>query len=121
MSVAADFRALMLAWPEVVALVDTRVALNASPQGLPLPVVVFTVSGTPEYTLSGQLISYAPTIEAQCWAETGASAQAVADKLDAALAADNPRRGWVIGRASGYDSDTDLHAEILNIEWWVDT
>ena len=120
MSAEADFRALLVARPALTALVAQRVALNAVPQGSPLPVVAFTAQHDPQHTLDGNVSLYAARIEAQCWAETGATAQAVADQVQAAVEADNPRRGWVISRGTSYDSQLDLHAEILTVEWWIE-
>lgn len=120
MSAETDFRALLVARTELTALVAQRVALNAVPQDSPPPVVVFTAQHDPQYTLDGNGSAYAASIEVQCWAETSAAAQAVATQVQAAVEADNPRRGWVIGRSTAYDSALDLHAEVITVEWWID-
>jgi hypothetical protein len=121
MTVAADFRALVAAHAPLVALVAGRIALNAVPQGSDLPLVVYTTSEDPGYTLDGAPVDYAATVEVQCWANTGVQSEAVAAQVRAAVESEVPaqRRGWVIARASSYDPALDLHAVTMAIEWWV--
>lgn len=121
MTVAADFRALVAAHAGLTALVSGRIALNAVPQDSTLPLVVYTTSEDPSYTLVGTPVDYAATVEVQCWSNTGAQALAVAAQVRAAVEAEAAaqRRGWVIAQASSYDPALDLHAATLAIEWWV--
>lgn len=119
MSAQSDIRALLAGYAPLTALVSTRIALNAVPQDSPLPVVAFSTSGSPEYTLDGTVIDYPLSVEVQCWAETSSAAISVAAAAKAAIEADSPRRGWVVSESTGYDSGTDLHAQIITVEWWV--
>lgn len=119
MSAQSDIRALLAGYAPLTALVSTRIALNAVPQDSPLPVVAFSTSGSPEYTLSDEPVDYALSVEVQCWADTSAAAISVAAAVRAAIEADAPRRGWVVAESTGYDSAMDLHAQIITVEWWV--
>jgi hypothetical protein len=119
MAAEAEFRALAVAHAPLTALVSTRVALNAAPQGSALPLVAYTVNHENRHTLLGDAVAEdIATIEAQCWANTGAAAQAVADALQAAIYAQTPvRKGWVDRRSTGYDAELDLHAVVLSVQW----
>lgn len=120
MSIEADFRAQAVAHAPLVSLVGQRVALNAVPQGSTLPLVAYTVRHDPQYTLDGTLVADVAAIEAQCWAQTSVQAEAVADALSTGVAHVNAVRSCtLISRATGYDSETDLHACVIVFEWMV--
>ena len=120
MSIESDFRTQAVAHAPLVDLVGQRVALNAVPQGSPLPMVAYTVRRDPQYTLDNTLVADTATIEAQCWAQTSVQAEAVADALAMGCVHVNAVRSCVdIGRSTGYDSETDLHACIVTFEWMV--
>lgn len=120
MSIEADFRARAVAHAPLAALVASRVALNAVPQGSALPIVAYTVRHDPQYTLDGTLAADVATVEAQCWGETSTQAEAVADALTAACVhvSSGSACTWLV-RATGYDAELDLHACIVTFEWMV--
>jgi hypothetical protein len=119
-SVEADFRARALAHAPLVALVAQRVALNALPQDSPLPGVVYAVRHDEERTLDGTLVADDATIEAQCWAKTGAEALAVAAALATAVHhAEASSACTLISSATAYDTETDLHAVQATYQWLV--
>lgn len=120
MSIEADFRAQAVAHAPLVALVAQRVALNAVPQGSSVPLVAYTVRHDPQYTLDGTLVADVGAVEAQCWAQTSVQAEAVADALVAGCVHINAERSCVlVGRSTGYDTETDLHACVVIFEWMV--
>lgn len=122
MSVETDFRAALVAHAALTALVGTRIAQNAVPQGSSYPLVVFTVLHQRELSLFNEQHADAATISVQCWAETSASAAAVADAVEAALAADATAQAadcTVTLRETAFDPELGLDAEQLSIEWWV--
>jgi hypothetical protein len=122
MSVESDFRAALVAHAALTALVSTRVAQNAVPQGGAYPLVVFTVQHQRELGINNNQHADACTITVQCWAETSAGAAAVADAVEAALAASATAQAadaTVTLRETAFDPDLGLDAEQLSIEWWV--
>lgn len=122
MSVETDFRAALAAHAALTTLVGTRIAQNAVPQGSTYPLVVFTVAHARELSLFNELHADACTISVQCWAETAAGAAAVANAVEAALAADataQARDATVTLRETAFDPELGLDAEQLSIEWWV--
>lgn len=116
MSAEADFRAVLAAYAPLTALVGTRIAQNAVPQGGALPYVAFTASHAPEYGLDNTLHADLVTFSVECWAESASAADAVADQVQAALLA----QGHVCTNAGGtYDPELGLDATALQCEWWV--
>lgn len=116
MSADADFRAELSNYAPLVALVGTNIAMNAVSQGAGLPSVVFTSQSEREYTLDNTLAAERILFDVQCWAQTGVSAQEVADTVEAAVSG---TQYLVTARSCGYDEQTDLHAEVLTIEFLV--
>lgn len=122
MSVETDFRAALAAHAPLTALVGTRIAQNAVPQGSVYPLVVYTVQHAPELSLFNQTHADACTVNVQCWAETAAGASAVADAVLAALAADATAQAHdatMTLRDNAFDPTVGLDAEQLSIEWWI--
>jgi hypothetical protein len=116
MSAESDFRAVLAAYAPLTALVGTRIAQNAVPQGATLPYVAFTASHAPEYGLDNTLHGDAVTFSIECWAESAAEADAVAVQVQAALLSE----GVVCTAAGGtYDPEQGLDATALQAEWWV--
>jgi len=116
MSAETEFRALLAANGDLTALVSTRIAQNAVPQGAVFPLVVFTASHSPSYGLDNTLLDDEVTFSVQCWASTAVLADAVADAVDAALAGS---AGIVTERASAYDQDMSADCTVLTIQWWA--
>ena len=117
----ATFRALMVATQSVTDIVGQRVALNAVPEGAAIPLIVFTARHAPVITLGNDTIGDQCTIEAQCWAQTAAEAEALADAVTWALDAAPASSGAVVlGRASTFDAELGLDGVQLTIDWWTD-
>lgn len=120
MSIESDFRAVAVAHAPLVSLVAQRVALNAAPQGSPLPLVAYTVRHDPQYALDNTPVADTAAVEAQCWAETSVQAEAVADALATAVVGVTALRSCVaLTRATAYDAELDLHACVITFEWMV--
>ena len=86
MSIEADFRATLAAHAPLTALVGTRIALNAAPEGAVMPLVVFSSSHDRTLGLDNSLLADRAELAVQCWAETAAAAESVADAVTAAVA-----------------------------------
>jgi hypothetical protein len=112
-----NFRSLLAGYADLSALVDSRIALNAAPQGSPMPLVAFVARHEREYTLDNTLANEATFFDVQCWAPTSLEASEVADEVEAALLSETPQRGLVTARSTGYDQELDLHADVLTVEW----
>lgn len=120
MSAENDFRAALLAHAPLVALVGQRVAMHAIAEGSPTPYVVFTASQAPEALLGGEALR---TVEftTECWADTQVAAAAVADAVEAAIAAYEAATpslaAWVTARTGAFDADVGLDACVLSVQW----
>ena len=115
MSVETELRAALVAWPALSALVGSSVTQNAMDPGKPVPYVVFTCTHAPEMGVDGAtLLGDVVTIELQCWAATAAAAASVAAAVAGCLAS---LAVPITGRATGYDAETNLDAEIITATW----
>jgi hypothetical protein len=116
MSAEDDFIAVLAGYAPLAALVGTRIAQNAVPQGAALPYVAFTSSHAPEFGLDNTLHADLVTYSVECWADGAAEADAVADQVRAALLAEG-----VLCTSSGgtFDPEQGLDATALQVEWWV--
>lgn len=122
MSVESDFRAVLAGHAGLAALVGTRIAQNAAPQGSAYPLVTFAVQHVAERGINGALHADACTVAVDCWAESAAGAAAVADAVEAALAASATalaHDATLTQRAGDFDADSNLDVERLSIEWWI--
>ncbi len=120
MSIESDFRAAMVAYAPLVALVGTRVALNAVPDGSAFPLVVYTALHDRTVGLDNSLLADRCTLSVQCWADTAAAAAATADAVIAAVAlAPASACAVVLDRAGTFDPETSLDGETLTVEWWA--
>lgn len=121
MSAETDYRAALVANASLVALVSSRIAQNALPQGAGVPCVVFSASRDPELTLSGGGDDRY-TFSTECWAKTADEADEVADEVEAAIetfdTASTSTSATVLARQSAYDPDVGLNATVLTVEWW---
>ena len=116
MSLDTDLRALLVGNAGLTALVSTRIVQDRMEQGAARPFVVFSRASTDYQTgLDGSVLGERATFDVQCWADTRASAEAVASAVQAVLDA-NQRP--VLSRASGYDAELDLEATLMSVEWW---
>ena len=120
MSIETDFRALLAGHAGLAALVGARVALNAVPAGSDLPVVVFGATHDRTLGLDNALLADRATLLVQCWDDTAAGADAVADAVILAVATAPAAAGAVVlDRASSFDPELGLHATELTVEWWA--
>jgi hypothetical protein len=115
MSAETAFRALLAGNAELTALVGSRIAQNVVPQGEALPLIVFTVAHTQSRGIDGTLLADEATFTVQCWGEDSLAADAVADAASTALAS----TADIIARESAFDSEIDLHATVLSVQWWT--
>lgn len=119
MSIETDFRALLAAHAPLTALVSTRIAQDAAPEGSALPLVVFSSTHDLTLSLSGSLQADQCSLAVQCWGSTGASAAAVADAVIAAVAtAPSSANACVLSRATAHDPELGADGVPLSVEWW---
>lgn len=116
MSAEADFRAVLVAYAPLTALVPAAsISQNAAEQGVDLPYIAFTSAHAPSYGLANNLLADEVTFSVQCWGATSAQADAVADEVQAALLA----AGTVCtARATALDPNLGLDATVLTVQWW---
>lgn len=120
MSVETDFRALLAARTQLTDLVADRIALNAVPEGSIAPLVVFAVAHARLLDLFNVQHADQCSIEVQCWGNTAAQADLVADQVELAVAAAPAGRGaCVLSRGSAFDEDLGLDGTTLQVEWWA--
>lgn len=116
MSLDTDLRALLVGNAGVTALVSTRIVQDRMEQGAGRPFIVFSRASTEFMNgLDGSVMGERVMFDVQCWADTRTSADAVANAVNVVLSA-NQRP--VLSRTSGYDSDLDMEATLLSVEWW---
>lgn len=120
MSAETDLRTLLAAAGGVTALVPAaRIAMHAVTQDSDLPLIVYTAQRVREHGLNNSLHAQGITYEVQCWGETPASAEAVADAVDAAITASTDY--IATARASGFDDDLLLDVVTITVERWLAT
>ena len=119
MSIETDFRALLAGHAPLTTLVGTRIALNAVPEGQAFPLVVFAANHDRQMNVDGTLAYDACTLSVQCWAETAAAADAVADVVIAAVAtAPAARSATVTERTTTFDPELGADGTTLTVSWW---
>lgn len=116
MSAELEMRAALVADTAVTALVQQRVAQDRAEQGWARPYVVFGRTGSEdELTEDNEVMASKVTLELQAWADTRSDAEQLANACKAAILEAGAE---VTTRSSGYDSERDLEAVILIVEWW---
>lgn len=119
MSIEADFRAQLAGYAPLTALVSTRIALNALLDSAGMPCVVFGLVITPIIDAGLVKLAERAAITVQCWGETAASAQAVADSAVAAVAAAPiSHAAQLVDRSTAYDEELGLDGVLLTFDWW---
>ena len=119
MSIESDFRTLLANNAGVAALVGGRIALNSVPEGSVFPLIVFSASHERTLGLDNSILADICTLNVQCWANTAAAADQVADAAEVAIATATPNAGAVVtSRSSEFDAELGLDATILDVEWW---
>lgn len=116
MSLDTDLRAALVGNEGITALVGTRIVADRMEEGAARPFIIYSRESTQyETTLDGTVLAERATFDVQCWADTRASAEAVANAVRVVLdAGQRP----ILSRVSGYDADLDLEATLLSVEWW---
>lgn len=122
MSIETDFRALLAGHAPLTSLVGTRIALNATPEASPMPLVVFSAAHDRQMNVDGTLAYDACTLAVQCWAD-GASAavvaDAVADAVIAAVATAPAARGAIVTeRSTTFDPELGADGTTLTVSWF---
>lgn len=116
MSAETDFRAVLAGFAGLTALVGQAIAQNAVPPKTAAPYVVFTSEHQPSRALGNTLLGERVTFNVACWGKTPASADAVADQVEAALAAQGIQPE---ARAGEFDPETLLDCTQLVFDWWI--
>ena len=120
MSIETDFRALLAGYAGLTALVGTRIAFNAVPDGSAFPLVVFGASHARSLGINNSLQADQCTLLVMCWAETPVQADAVADQVVAAVATAPASAGAVVLERSGaFDAELGLDGVQITVEWWA--
>lgn len=120
MSAETDFRALLVGFAGLTALVGQRISENTVPEGEPRPYVAFTARHELQHNLLGEVMADQCTFTVQCWADNASQAAAVAAQVVLAVAAADPARGAVVLSTDGaYDPSVGADASILTVEWWA--
>lgn len=117
MSAATSLQALLLATPGVTALCGTRISADRAEQGAARPFVVYSGTAEPQRALDGSVHGTLTTFEIQCWGDSRASAEAVADAVQAAC---DGAHQYITARAAGSDNELDLEAVVMTCLWWTD-
>lgn len=100
-------------------LVSTRIYPDVIAQGEALPAVAYTRSGTePVSVIHGAAAAEFVTLQIQCWAATRTAADAVADAVQAALAANGEDR---LARGTLFDEETGSFGTALDVRLLVNT
>lgn len=120
MSAETDLLVLLKAAAPVTALVGSgaaaRIRSNRAEEDDPRPFVVYERSATEVFKgLDGTIFDTKVTLAVQCWGDTRAQAEALADACQAAIEAADQT---VAERSGGYDGELDLEASVLTVEWW---
>ena len=120
MSVETAFRALLAAYSPLTAVVGTRIAANAAAKDATFPLVVFASTHTPIHGLNNTLLGEQCSVQVQCWGDTAAQADQVADLVTAAVATASANIGaTVTSRSTTFDPDTGNDGTTLSVEWWT--
>lgn len=126
MSAETDFRAELIAHAPLLAMVGgapNRIAFDKVPEGIARPFVVMVRESTEKFaTLDGADNGARITFALQCWGDTRAQAEELADMVEAALRASTlePNGIPTEERSSLAEPDLDLEGVNLTVDWWVD-
>jgi len=118
MSADADFRALLTGHAALTALVPAaRIAQNAVGQGQSFPLVVFVGQQSRELLLNNSAAGTDCTWQVQCYAETSAEAEEVADAVMGAVATNDAY--VVTDKAGGFDEELGIDAVSVTVQRWI--
>lgn len=115
MSAMTEFKTLLLSSAPLAALVAGRIKQDKVDQTAGRPFVVFTIpEDVIERSLDGTPMGRRTVFALQCWGDTRQSATAVADEVEAVLAADQRP---ITSRSTEFEGDLDLEAVFMTVEW----
>ena len=117
MSAATELQALLAASAGVTALVESRISADRAEQGAARPFVTYSGTTEPQRALDGSVHGTLTTFEIQCWGDSRATAEAVADAVQAAC---DGAHQYITARAAGSDNELDLEAVVMTCLWWTD-
>lgn len=117
-SAESQFRAVLAAHAPLTAVIGTRIALNAIPEGGGFPCVVYAVRTEPVQTLLGAGDEQQSTISVQCWAANPLAARDLTDLVrDAIDTADTARCAYVLSESTVFDEEMGLDGMQLEVDW----
>lgn len=117
-SAESQFRTVLAAHAPLTAVIGTRIALNAIPEGGGIPCVVYAVRTEPAQTLLGDGDKPQATISVQCWAADQVAARELADLVREAIdTADAARCAYVLSDATVFDEEMGLDGVQLEVDW----
>jgi len=116
------------AYPNLAALVGSRIHPQVLPQKVDYPAVTyFRVGGREEYTQSGT-VRVRPRVQLSCWARTYQEAKAVAGQVKAALRMFSGDLGgaggvavvgtWVESEIDVYEPDVKVHQVAVSVRFY---
>jgi len=113
-SAEAEIYAALSGNAPLVALVGARIYPDAMPEETEYPAIVYSRGATePIRTIHGSAVVAAfVDVSVSCWGNTRTQADLVATGAIAAIEAAGET--WT-GRASGYDTETDLYATTIEV------
>jgi hypothetical protein len=122
-SVESDVVASLLAHAPLATLVGQKVSPDKVLQDVTRPFIVYTVQRTPHHTIDNACRTTLYTFTLQAWADNRTSADAVADAVEAALAASALEGGGipVDDRQTISESDLDFEGNEITFTYWRDS
>lgn len=108
---------LLLAAAPVTALAGTRIAADRAEEDWQRPFVVYSGTTEPQRCLDGSTEGDLTVFEIQIWADTRASAEALANAVQDAC---DGAHQYITARAGGHDPELDLEAVVMTCNWWTD-
>ena len=119
MSIDSDVYTLMSGHAALTALLGSSANFRMFPsviaQGVAMPAGAYAIRSDTLPLLDGTVGFYQSRVIVQCWAESIATAKAVADAVTGAFAT---QAVPVASRDGLFDAEIGLHAETVEFDWW---
>lgn len=117
--IEAQVFATLAAHAPLTAVVGTRMAVNAVPEGSGYPCVVYAARVERVATLAGTADENEAQVSFQCWAESPAAARTLADLVRAAVEDTvGTYDAIVTSEMTIFDDDLGLDGVQLEVQWW---
>ena len=114
MSAETEIYAALSGHAGLVSVVGGRIYPDVLPEKTVYPAVVFSrETTTPIRSISSHYFGADVSLQVGCWATTRSEADEAAANAEAALLA---AELVTVGKASGYDPETDLHATVVSVD-----